>query len=101
MKYFSINPDKVTYDETYDATNPDKNLSSSVNSIANFPTFRCLEQIRNDVCYMDNPVTIVSVGAGLVYGVHGYSHHAVEDLAIMRSLPTMKIYSPCDSVETI
>ncbi len=72
-----------------------------VYSIANFPTFRCLEQIRNDVCYMDNAVTIVSVGAGLVYGVHGYSHHAVEDLAIMRSLPNMKIYSPCDSVETI
>jgi len=71
-----------------------------VYSIANFPTFRCLEQIRNDVCYMDNPVTIVSVGAGLVYGVHGYSHHAVEDLAIIRSLPNITIYSPCDSVET-
>jgi len=72
-----------------------------VYSIANFPTFRCLEQIRNDVCYMDNPVTIVAVGAGLVYGVHGYSHHAVEDIAIMRSLPNMTIHSPCDSVETI
>lgn len=72
-----------------------------VYSIANFPTFRCLEQIRNDVCYMDNPVTIVAVGAGLVYGVHGYSHHAVEDLAIMRSLPNLTIYSPCDAVETV
>jgi len=72
-----------------------------VYSIANFPTFRCLEQIRNDVCYMDNPVTIVAVGAGLVYGVHGYSHHAVEDITIIRSLPNLTIYSPCDSVETI
>jgi transketolase len=72
-----------------------------VYSIANFPTFRCLEQIRNDVSYMDNPVTIVAVGAGLVYGVHGYSHHAVEDITIMRSLSNLTIYSPCDSVETI
>lgn len=71
-----------------------------VYSIANFPTFRCLEQIRNDVCYMKNPVTIVAVGAGLGYGVHGYTHHAVEDIAIMRALPNMEIYSPADSIET-
>lgn len=67
-----------------------------VYSIANFPTFRALEQIRNDICYMDNPVTIVSVGAGLSYGSLGYSHHAVEDISIMRALPNMDIYSPCD-----
>lgn len=63
-------------------------------SIANFPTFRCLEQIRLDVCYMNNAVTIVSVGAGFAYNTHGYSHHAVEDLSIMRSLNRMRIFSP-------
>ena len=71
-----------------------------VYSIANFPTFRCLEQIRNDVCYMQNPVTIVSVGAGFGYGTHGYSHHAVEDLGAMRILPNMNIFSPADPLET-
>ena len=70
-----------------------------VYSIANFPTLRCLEQIRNDVCYMDNPVTIVSVGAGLGYGNLGYTHHAVEDIGIMRMLPNIDIYSPADTYE--
>ena len=69
-------------------------------SIANFTTLRCLEQIRNDVCYMKNPVTVVAVGAGLGYGVHGYTHHAVEDITIMRALPNMEIYSPADAIET-
>src|SRR5690242_12509930 len=58
-------------------------------SIANFPTLRCLEQIRNDVCYHRFPVTIVAVGAGLAYGNLGYSHHAVQDIGIMRSLPEL------------
>jgi transketolase len=56
-------------------------------SIANFPTFRCAEQIRNDVDYHRLPVTVVSVGGGLAYGALGYSHHAVQDYALMRSLP--------------
>lgn len=73
-----------------------KGFKVFVYSIANFPTFRALEQIRNDVCYMNNPVTIVSVGAGLSYGNLGYSHHAVEDISIMRALPNIDIYSPCD-----
>ena len=70
-----------------------------VYSIGNFPTFRCLEQIRNDVCYMDNSVTIVSIGAGLGYGNLGYSHHAIEDISVMRALPNMRIFSPGDSDE--
>ena len=70
-----------------------------VYSIANFPTFRCLEQIRNDVCYPELPVTVVSIGAGLAYGTLGYSHHAVEDIAIMRSLPGMRVLSPSDPQE--
>src|SRR3990172_1275286 len=63
-------------------------------SIANFPTMRCLEQIRNDVCYHNLPVCIVSGGAGLWYGALGMTHHAVEDIAVMRCLPNMAVVSP-------
>lgn len=69
-------------------------------SIANFPTIRCLEQIRNDVCYHGANVKVVSVGAGLAYGALGYSHHAVQDLACLRSLPGMLMATPCDPLET-
>jgi len=69
-------------------------------SIANFPTLRCLEQIRNDVCYHRLPVTIVAVGAGWAYGNLGYSHHAVQDIGILRTLPEMTILSPADPGET-
>jgi transketolase len=68
-------------------------------SIANFPTFRCLEQIRNDVAYHRLPVTIVSVGAGFSYGNLGYSHHAVQDIGVMRTLPELTILSPADPGE--
>ena len=70
-----------------------------VYSIANFSTFRCAEQIRNDVDYHDLPVTVVSVGGGLAYGAMGYSHHAVQDYALMRSMPNMLIAAPCDDLE--
>jgi len=69
-------------------------------SIANFPTLRCLEQIRNDVCYHNLPVCIVSGGAGLWYGNLGMTHWAVEDIAVMRALPNMAVVSPCDAIET-
>jgi len=68
-------------------------------SIANFPTLRCLEQIRNDICYHNVSVKIVSVGGGLGYGSLGVSHHATEDIAVMRALPNMTVVSPCDPVE--
>jgi len=70
-------------------------------SIGNFPTLRCLEQVRNDVCYHRLPVTVVSVGAGFAYGNLGYSHHAVQDIAVMRTMPHMRIYSPADPRETV
>jgi transketolase len=70
-----------------------------VYSIANFPTFRCAEQIRNDVDYHNLPVTIVAVGGGLAYGNLGYSHHAVQDYALMRAMPNMLIASPGDPME--
>ena len=68
-------------------------------SIANFPLFRCAEQIRNDVDYHNLPVTIVSVGGGLAYGNLGYSHHAIQDYALIRSFPNMLIASPGDPME--
>jgi transketolase len=71
-----------------------------VYSIGNFPTLRCLEQIRNDVCLMNNSVVIVSVGAGYSYGAQGYSHHALEDISIMRTLPNLEVLSPCNTFET-
>jgi transketolase len=68
-------------------------------SIANFPVLRCLEQIRNDVCYHNVNVRIVPVGGGMAYGSLGPSHHATEDLAIMRALPNMVVMAPGDPVE--
>ncbi len=70
-----------------------------VYSIANFPTFRCAEQIRNDVAYHNFPVTVVAVGGGLSYGSLGYSHHAVQDYALMRVMPGMLIAAPGDPFE--
>ena len=69
-------------------------------SIANFPVFRCLEQIRNDICYHNANVKIVSVGAGMAYGSAGYTHHGIEDIGVMRLLPNMTVVSPADPIET-
>ena len=65
-------------------------------SIGNFPTLRCLEQLRNDVCYHQADVTVVAVGGGFSYGQLGVSHFATEDLAVMRSLPGMTVVAPSD-----
>ena len=71
-----------------------------VYSIGNFPTFRCAEQIRNDVDYHNLPVTIVNVGAGLSYGNLGYTHHSLQDYGLMRLFPNMLIASPCDDSQS-
>jgi len=68
-------------------------------SIGNFPTLRCLEQLRNDVCYHEANVKVVAVGGGLAYGVLGISHHATEDLAILRVLPNLLVAAPGDPAE--
>ncbi|MBV1877783.1 MAG: hypothetical protein KUG79_09085 [Pseudomonadales bacterium] len=68
-------------------------------SIANFTILRCLEQLRNDVCYHNADVTAVSVGGGFSYGQLGMSHFATEDLAIMRALPNMKVIAPSSPVQ--
>ncbi len=70
-------------------------------SIGNFPTLRCLEQIRNDVCYHNFPVTVVAVGAGMAYGNMGYSHHCVQDIACLRGMPNLTLLSPADPGETV
>ena len=68
-------------------------------SIGNFPTLRCLEQIRNDACYHDANITIVASGGGFSYGALGMSHHATEDLAILRALPNISVVAPCTDQE--
>lgn len=71
-----------------------------VYSIGNFPTLRCLEQIRNCCAYHDANVKIVCVGAGFVYGVLGMTHHATEDMSALRLLPGVRVYAPADARET-
>ncbi len=68
-------------------------------SIGNFPTLRCLEQIRNDCAYHQADVKIVCIGGGFVYGSLGMSHQATEDLAILRALPDILVMAPADLVE--
>lgn len=70
-----------------------------VYSIGNFVTLRVLEQIRNDVCYQNANLKIVSVGAGFGYGFDGPTHYVTEDIAVMRSLPNMAVISPADPLE--
>lgn len=68
-------------------------------SIGNFNTLRCIEQIRNDICYHEANVKILSVGGGVAYGQMGMTHHATEDIAMMRALPHMRVLVPADPEE--
>jgi len=68
-------------------------------TIGNFSFMRCLEQIRNDVCYHKLNVTVVAVGGGFAYGAMGYTHHAIEDIAMLRVLPGMTVVAPGDPIE--
>lgn len=68
-------------------------------SIGNFPTLRCIEQIRNDCAYHHANVKVVCIGGGFVYGSLGMSHQATEDLAILRALPDVVVLAPADLVE--
>lgn len=68
-------------------------------SISPFVTMRCFEQIRVDLCYQNLNVNLVGVGGGMSYGSSGATHHAIEDVAIMRSLPNMKVICPGDPFE--
>lgn len=68
-------------------------------SIGNFPTLRCLEQIRNDASYHEANVKIVTVGGGFSYGSLGFSHHATEDLSLLRAIPGVTVVAPGDQFE--
>jgi transketolase len=63
-------------------------------SIAPFIVYRCLEQTRNDVCFHNLPVFLVGNGGGFGYGIMGPTHHALEDISCMSSLPNMISYVP-------
>lgn len=71
-----------------------------VSSFAMFATGRAWEQIRNTLCYNDLDVKIVATHCGLTVGEDGASHQALEDIAIMKAIPNMMVYSPCDAYET-
>src|SRR5262249_29316868 len=68
-------------------------------TIASFTTVRCLEQIRIDACYHQQPIVIAGVGAGLAYAANGGTHHSCEDIALLRALPQMTVVCPGDPVE--
>jgi transketolase len=74
-------------------------LRPIIYTITPFTTTRCFEQIRVDVCYHQAPVIIVGTGSGLSYADLGPTHHSLEDLAILRTLPGMCVLAPCDSAE--
>ena len=68
-------------------------------TITPFVTYRCIEQIRVDVCYHDLPVTIVGTGAGLAYASLGATHHSCEEVGMLRLLPGMTVLAPADPME--
>src|SRR5260370_39767678 len=70
-------------------------------SIVTFATLRCYEQIRNDIAYHDADVTVVGVGGGYSYGHNGPTHHALEDMGMLRMLPNMTVLAPGDPEETV
>jgi transketolase len=74
-------------------------LRPVIYTITPFTTTRCFEQIRVDACYHNVPVVIVGTGAGLSYAELGPTHHSLEDLAILRTLPGMTVLAPCDAIE--
>jgi len=69
-------------------------------SIGNFPTLRCMEQIRYDICYHNLNVKIIAVGGGFAYGPLGASHHATEELGMLRTIPNLVVCAPGDPSET-
>jgi transketolase len=68
-------------------------------TIATFALFRPFEMVRDDLCYQNLPVTVVGMGAGVIYSTLGGTHHTQEDIAIAGALPNMQIVAPCDPLE--
>ena len=70
-----------------------------VYNIIPFVLYRCYEQVRNDICYQELPVTLVGIGSGITYSPQGMTHYSVEDLGIAQTLPNLKVFSPIDPIE--
>ncbi len=70
-----------------------------VYNIIPFVLYRCYEQVRNDICYQELPVTLVGIGSGITYSPQGMTHYSVEDLGIAQTLPNIKVFSPIDPIE--
>jgi transketolase len=68
-------------------------------TIATFTLYRPFEMVRDDLCYQNLPVTVVGMGAGVIYSTLGGTHHTQEDIAIAGALPNMQIIAPCDPAE--
>jgi transketolase len=68
-------------------------------TIATFTLYRPFEMVRDDLCYQNLPVTVVGMGAGVIYSTLGGTHHTQEDMAIAGALPNMQIIAPCDPLE--
>ncbi len=70
-----------------------------VYNIIPFVMYRCYEQVRNDVCYQNLPVTLIGIGSGVTYAPQGFTHYSVEDISIAMTLPNLTILSPSDPQE--
>lgn len=70
-------------------------------TIATFALYRPFEMVRVDLCYQNLPVTVVGMGAGVIYSTLGGTHHSQEDIAIAGALPNMQIIAPCDPAEVV
>ena len=68
-------------------------------TIASFSLFRPYEMIRVDLCYQNLPVTVIGMGAGVIYSTLGSTHHTIEDITLASSLPNMQVLAPCDPLE--
>jgi transketolase len=68
-------------------------------SIATFSLYRPFEMIRDDLCYQNLPVTVIGMGAGVIYSTLGGTHHTMEDIAIASAIPNMTVLAPCDPIE--
>ena len=77
-----------------------RGCTSFAYTIATFTIYRPFEQVRDDLCYQNLPVTLVGVGGGVTYSTLGGTHHTQEDIALMSALPNMSIIAPCDPSET-
>jgi transketolase len=68
-------------------------------NIIPFVLYRCYEQVRNDICYQELPVTLVGIGSGITYAPQGMTHYSIEDIGLVQTLPNLVAISPVDPVE--